>query len=101
MSIKKIITGLALSMLLSSGVAVAEEDFGDIVLHPTACYSLAWNGLGLTTGQAIMLCSGTADAPKTITCFIKAYGTAEEDGLGLTKGFAVNLCKPNSEPFFE
>ena len=89
MSIKKIITGLALSMLLSSGVAVAEEDFGDIVLHPTACYSLAWNGLGLTTGQAIMLCSGTADAPRTIACFIKAYGTSEEGGVGLAEGLSL------------
>jgi hypothetical protein len=99
MDIKKIIAGLTLSILLGSGVAVAEEDLGDIVLHPTVCYSLAWNGLGLTTGQAIKLCSGTANAPKTIACFIKAYGTTEEGGLGLTKGFAVNLCKTNSEPF--
>tara|TARA_R110000796_G_scaffold52784_1_gene124292 strand:- start:1284 stop:1586 length:303 start_codon:yes stop_codon:yes gene_type:complete len=100
MNIKKMITGLTLLMLLSSGGVVAEEGLGDIVLHPTLCYSLAWNGLGLTTGQAIKLCSGTADAPRTIACFIKAYGTSEEDGLGLTKGFAVNLCKTNSEPFF-
>tara|TARA_B110000027_G_scaffold112421_1_gene121030 strand:+ start:613 stop:924 length:312 start_codon:yes stop_codon:yes gene_type:complete len=101
MNIKKLITGLTLSMLLSSGVAVAEEETGDMVLQPTTCYALAWNGLGLTTGQAVKLCSGTRDTARTIACFIKAYQSEEDKGLGLPMGFAVNLCKTNSEPFFE
>ncbi len=45
---------------------------------------LAWEGLGLTTGQAIKLCSGTTDTAKTITCFVKAYAADEDNGLGLT-----------------
>jgi hypothetical protein len=101
MHMNKLLVTLAFSILFSNGVSAAEEDVGAFEAPPITCYALAWNALGLTTGQAIKLCSGTADAPKTITCFIKAYGTAEEDGLGLTKGFAVNLCKTNSEPFFE
>ncbi len=60
---------------------------------------LAWEGLGLTTGQAIKLCSGTMDTAKIITCFVKAYAADEDNGLGLTMGYAVNLCKSNSEPF--
>ena len=47
---------------------------------------LAWEGLGLTTGQAIKLCSGTTDTAKTITCFVKAYAADEDNGLGLTMG---------------
>ena len=94
----KLLVPLAFSMLFSSGVAVAGE-LSDVSTEPTTCYELVWNNLGLSTGQAIKLCSGTTDALKTIECFIKAYGHPDDDGLGLLMGFAVNLCKSNSEPF--
>ncbi len=98
MRINKLLVTLAFSMLFNSGAAVSGE-LSEISSEPTNCYQLAWNNLGLSTGQAIKLCSGTTDAPKTIECFIKAYGHPDDDGLGLPMGFAVNLCKSNSEPF--
>ena len=99
MRLNKLLVPLAFSMLFSSGVSAAEEDDGDALYHPAGCYELVWTSLGLTSGQAIKLCSGTTDIAKTIGCFIKAYKPREENGLGLTMGFAINLCKNNSEPF--
>ena len=99
MCLNKLLVPLAFSMLFSSGVLAAEEDDGDALYHPAGCYELVWTSLGLTSGQAIKLCSGTTDIAKTIGCFIKAYQPREENGLGLTMGFAINLCKTNSEPF--
>ena len=99
MRINKLLVTLAFSMFFSSGASATKDNLGDIVLPPTICYQLAWTALGLNTGQAIKLCSGTTDAPKTIACFIKAYGPEENNGLGLNMGFAVNLCKTNAEPF--
>ena len=99
MRLKNLIAPLVFSMLFSSGVSAAEEDDGEVLPHAVQCYVVAWNVLGLTTGQAIKLCSGTTDVAKTVKCFIKAYQTTEDDGLGLPKGFAINLCKNNSEPF--
>ena len=99
MRLNKLLVPLAFSMLFSSGVSAAEEDDGDALYHPAGCYELVWTSLGLTSGQAIKLCSGTTDVAKTVKCFIKAYQTTEDDGLGLPMGFAINLCKNNSEPF--
>ena len=99
MRLKNLIAPLVFSMLFSSGVSAAEEDDGEVLSHAVDCYVVAWNVLGLTTGQAIKLCSGTTDTAKTIKCFIKAYQSTEDDGLGLPMGFAINLCKSNSEPF--
>ena len=100
MRLNKLLMPLAFSMLFSSGVSAAEEDDGDTLYHPAGCYELVWSAFGLTTGQAIKLCSGTTDTGKTIGCFIKAYQPKEDNGLGLTMGFAINLCKSNSEPFY-
>ena len=100
MRLNKLLVPLAFSMLFSSGVSAAEEDDGEVLSHAVECYVMAWNVLGLTTGQAIKLCSGTTDVAKTVKCFIKAYQTTEDDGLGLPMGFAINLCKSNSEPFY-
>ena len=101
MRLNKLLVPLAFSMLFSSEVLAAEEDDGKISVssEPTNCYYLAWNHLGLTTGQAIKLCSGTIDAEKTLNCFVRAYGHPDNAGLGLTMAFAINLCKSNSEPF--
>ena len=99
MRINKLLAPLAFSMLFSSGVAVAEGEIDELFSEPTNCYTTGWHVLGLTTGQAIKLCSGTTDALKTLQCFVKAAGPEEEYGLGLPIGFAVNLCKTNSEPF--
>jgi len=98
MPMNKLLVPLAFSMLFNSGAAVSGE-LSDVSSEPTTCYKLAWNGLGLTAGMAVKLCSGTTDASKTLRCFMKAYGHPDEDGLGLTMGYAVNLCKSNSEPF--
>ena len=86
-------------MPTGSRVSAAEEDLSDVVLPPTTCYPLAWNAMGLNTGQAVKLFSGTKDTAATIKCFLKAYASEEDKGLGLPMGFAVNLCKNNSEPF--
>jgi hypothetical protein len=99
MRLNKLLVPLAFSMLFSSGVSAAEEDVSDIVSPPTNCYVLAWNVMGLNTGQAVKLCSGTKDAAATIKCFLKAAASEEAKGLGLNMGLAVNLCKSNSEPF--
>ena len=53
-------------------------------------------GLGLTAGQAVMLCGGTENAAKTALCFVQAWSYANNGGLGLTVGQAVSLCKSNS-----
>jgi len=98
MRINKLFVSLAFSMLFSSGTAVSGE-LSEISSEPTNCYELAWNNLGLNTGLAVSLCSGTTDAPKTLECFVKAYGHPDNDGLGLPMGLAVALCKSNSEPF--
>jgi len=98
MNVNKLLVTLAFSMLSSSGAAVAGE-LSDVSSEPTNCYYLAWNTLGLNTGLAVSLCSGTTDAPKTLECFMKAYGHPDNDGLGLPMGLAVTLCKSNSEPF--
>jgi hypothetical protein len=99
MRLSKLLVPLAFSMLFNSGVSAAEEDDGEVLLHAHDCYVVAWSALGLNTGQAIKLCSGTTDLAKTIKCFLKAYKSEEEEGLGLPMGFAINLCKSNAEPF--
>jgi hypothetical protein len=71
--------------------------------EPIKCYSVAWesketNGLGLTTGQAVELCSGTTSAEKTLQCFYIAWAHPDDGGLGLNAGQAVDLCKTNSLP---
>ena len=97
MRMNKLLASLTVSMLFNSGVAVSGE-LSEISIEPTNCYELAWNGQ-VTSGLAVSLCSGTTDAPKTLECFMKAYGHPDNDGLGLPMGLAVTLCKSNSEPF--
>jgi hypothetical protein len=63
--------------------------------EPIKCYSESGR-LGLTVGLAIKLCSGTADAKKTIECYAKASAHPDDGGLGLPVGLAVTLCKSNS-----
>ena len=68
--------------------------------EPVKCYEGSWcskdrEGFGLTAGQAIELCSGTANANKTLLCFSKAWGHTNDGGLGLTLGQAIDLCKSN------
>ena len=91
MSIKIVITGFAVSMLLASGVAASTE--------PTDCYKMVRNELRLNQDHAIKLCSGTKEASETLICFLEAWKPRDQDGLGLTVSSAVNLCKSNSEPF--
>jgi len=98
MRINKLLVPLVFSMLFGSGVAVSGE-LSEISSEPVNCYDLAWNNLELPLGLAVKLCSGTTDAPKTLKCFIRAYGHKDDGGLGLPMGFAVNQCKTNSEPF--
>lgn len=69
--------------------------------EPVKCYKIVWGskdtpGLGLTSGQAVTLCSGTENAAKTATCFAQAWAHQDDGGLGLTAGLAVSLCKANS-----
>jgi len=104
MRLSKLLVPLAFSILFSSGVAVASElnevDVSDFIHDATGCYDIHWNGMGLTTGEAIKLCSGTTNAAATMKCFMKAFNAVEFGGLGLSKGLAINLCKNNSEPFY-
>jgi hypothetical protein len=86
---------LVLAALVSCSSAFANE--------PIKCYEMAWGsrekqGLGLTAGQAVTLCSGTTDAAKTIECFVRAWAHRDDGGLGLTAGQAITLCKSNSLP---
>jgi len=78
MCFNKLLVPLALAMLFNSAGAVSGE-LSDVSTEPTNCYELAWNGLGLTSGLAVSLCSGTTDAPKTLRCFMKAYGHPDEN----------------------
>ena len=101
MRFNKLLIPLAFLMLFSNGVAVAAEGYlGDHSSEPSDCYALAGElNVGLTVGLGIKLCSRTADAAKTIECFMKAAGHEGDGGYGLNIGSAVNLCKSNSEPF--
>ena len=74
--------------------------------EPVKCYVTAWGskadplgkpGLGLNSGQAVNLCSGTNSASKTIECFIEAWAHPDDGGLGLPAGLAINLCKSKPE----
>ena len=90
---KAIFRSFTLALLFVGGQSAASE--------PTICYEIAWEsrekgGMGLTAGQAVMLCSGTTDAAKTIVCFAKAWGHPSNGGLGLTAVQAITLCKSNS-----
>ncbi len=69
--------------------------------EPVKCYKAVWGskdtpGIGLTAGQAVMLCGGTDDAAKTVLCFVQAWSHSDNGGLGLTAGQAITLCKSNS-----
>jgi hypothetical protein len=64
--------------------------------EPIKCYEKAWRVVGLTTGQAVTLCSGATDASKVIQCVLKAWMHPDDGGLGLNAGLAVTLCKTNS-----
>lgn len=94
-------------LLLISGPAAADEIKDKMaslpVSEPVKCYESVWGskgkdipGLGLTAGQAVTLCGGTADAAKTVLCFMQAWAPTDSGGLGLTAGQAVALCKSNS-----
>jgi len=98
---------LILPLLLISSSAAASEVKDKIaslpVSEPVKCYESVWGskgkdmpGLGLTAGQAVTLCDGTADAAKTVLCFVQAWSHPDNGGLGLTAGQAVALCKSNS-----
>ena len=96
-SIPCLVTFAVSVSVLSSALSQAQS----VGTEPTKCYERAWastdnGGLGLTAGQAVLLCSGTTDASKTIQCYAKAWGHPNNGGLGLTAGQAVALCKTNS-----
>ena len=97
MHLSKLLVPLAFSILFSSGAL--GQDVSAFNHEATDCYDLHWHGMGLNTGEAIKLCSGTTNAAETLRCYMKAFNTLEDGGLGLTRGFAINLCKNNSEPF--
>lgn len=74
-----------------------------ITSEPAKCYEAVWGskekkkaGLGLTAGQAVMLCSGTSNAAMVVGCFVEAWAHPKNGGLGLAAGQAVTLCKTNS-----
>jgi len=92
------------ALLLVSSIAIADESKKIETIpdtEPTKCYEMAWGsaeseGLGLSAGQAVELCSGATDANTVILCLVKAWSHPGNDGLGLTAGQAVSLCKTNS-----
>lgn len=88
---------LTLALLLANVPATASEpiQMEPNTSEPIKCYARA-GGRGLTVGQSVTLCSGTADASKTIECFEKAWAHPGDGGLGLTAGQAITLCKTNS-----
>lgn len=93
---------LALLLPFDIGTAVAgEPEQISIISEPTKCYQVVWGskegpGLGLTAGQAVMLCSGATSAATVVRCFLEAWGPPDSGGLGLTAGQAITLCKANS-----
>ena len=89
--------------LLAAGAEDAEKIA--ITSEPTKCYEMVWgseekhkDGLGLTAGQAVTLCSGTTNAITVVRCFVEAWAHPKNGGLGLTAGQAITLCKTNSLP---
>ncbi len=91
---KTIFRNLLIAVFAIGGSAYASE--------PIKCYEAAWGsvakeieGMGITAGQAVELCSGATDANKVLQCFAKAWAHPGNGGLGLTAGQAVRLCKTN------
>jgi len=87
--------------LLAAGAEDTEKMA--ITSEPTKCYEMVWGseekkqeGLGLTAGQAVTLCSGTTNAATVVRCFVEAWAHPQNGGLGLTAGQAITLCKTNS-----
>ena len=95
--VKAVFQLFALALFLAHVPATASEpiQMEPKTSEPIKCYARA-GGLGLTVGQSVTLCSGTADANKTIECFEKAWAHPDDGGLGLNAGQAVTLCKSNS-----
>ena len=79
---------LALFFMAGSATAAEPKANGPVsASEPIKCYGIAWGnkenpGLGLTAGQAVMLCSGATDASKVIQCFVKAWAHPDDGGLG-------------------